>query len=100
MIYSPRSPLLFSSLLLITLLSGGCSIAPTVEVVLVDRHTVMESEAAGEWPQIEQRLRHDLHTGPVPLSQIDTSGRQQRAFRVLNGEYPATAASDSPSAGE
>ncbi len=64
---------------------GGCALKPTVDVVLVDRHTVMESEAAGEWPQMEQRLEK----GPVALRDVNDSLRRERAFRVLDGEYPS-----------
>ena len=54
-------------------------------MVLIDRHTVMESEAAGEWPQVEKRLR--LNKGPLALRDVNDSRREERAFRVLNGEY-------------
>ncbi len=67
---------------------GGCvSVAP--EVYLVDRHTVMEGEAAGEWPALEQQLiETGLHAGPVPLATDPAaSRRRERAFRVLNGEF-------------
>lgn len=72
------------------LMFGGCSLKPSVDVVLIDRQTVMESEAAGEWPQVEKRLR--LNKGPIPLRDVNDSARQNEAFRVLNGEYPADTA--------
>lgn len=64
---------------------SGCSLSPSVEIILIDRHTIMESEAAGEWPQIEKRLH--LNKGPIPLSDLNDSKREDRAFKVLNGEY-------------
>lgn len=67
------------------LLMSGCSLSPSVEIILIDRHTIMESEAAGEWPQIEKRLH--LNKGPIPLSDLNDSKREDRAFKVLNGEY-------------
>lgn len=57
------------------------------DVYLVDRQTIMESDAAGDWPEFEQRLRTQIHTGPVPLAGIDEPLDQQAAFRVLNDEY-------------
>lgn len=69
---------------------GGCSVQPSVDVVLIDRHTVMESEAAGEWPQVQKRLR--LNKGPIALRDVNDSTRKKQAFGVLNGEYPADAA--------
>ncbi len=80
-------------LLLVALLLGGSGCAIRVpDIYLTDRHTVMESEAAGEWPQIDKRLRRDLHKGPVVLPPQEESRRQQRAFRILNGEYPSSTA--------
>lgn len=72
-------------LFLLILVFSGCSISPTVEMVLIDRHTVMESEAAGEWPQVQKRLQ--LNKGPLALSDVNDSKREEKAFRVLNGEF-------------
>lgn len=76
------------ALLTISLTLAGCiSLSP--EVYLVDRHTVMESEAAGEWPAMEQRfIEAGRHAGPIPLAADPLmSTRRERAFRVLNGEF-------------
>jgi len=75
-------------ILIIYILLSGCSLSPSVEVILIDRHTVMESEASGEWPQIEKRLH--LHKGPIPLSDVNDSKRENKAFKVLNGEFSTT----------
>ncbi len=72
-------------ILLTYILLSGCSLSPSVEVVLIDRHTVMESEAAGEWPQVEKRLH--LNKGPIPLHDVNDSKREDRAFKILNGEF-------------
>jgi len=71
---------------LISLLFGGCTLSPTINVVLIDRHSVMESEASGEWPHVEERLQ--LHKGPIPLRDVNESKKEQRTFKVLNGEFP------------
>jgi len=71
-------------LIYITLMSG-CSLSPSVNLTLIDRHTVMESEAAGEWPHIENSLH--LRKGPIPLTNVEESKKEQRAFKVLNGEF-------------
>ncbi len=76
----------YRALALITyILLSGCSLSPSVEVILIDRHTIMESESAGEWPQVEKRLR--LHKGPIPLHDVNDSKREDRAFKILNGEF-------------
>ena len=61
-------------------------------IYLVDRPTVMELEASGEWPQLEQRLREQsLSMGPQTLPADPEQKRRERAFRMLNGEYTSVA---------
>ena len=70
------------------LLLPGCVSLP--DVYLIDRQTVMEAEASGEWPQLEARFREAApRKGPTPLTKEPSSKRRERAFRVLNGEFPA-----------
>ena len=64
------------------------------DVYLVDRHTVMESEASGEWPELEQRfIKQSLSKGPVNLAKEPSERRRDRAFNMLNGEFPIADAS-------
>ncbi|SFB87890.1 hypothetical protein SAMN05660443_0684 [Marinospirillum celere] len=77
-------------LLLTSLGLTGCanllsSLVP--DVYLVDRHTVMEADAAGDWPELEQRLRSDIHSGPQAFSGLDERLEEEAAFQVLNDEY-------------
>jgi len=72
-------------LILSILFISGCSLTPSVNIVLIDRHTVMESEAAGDWPQMENNLH--LNKGPIPLADVNESQRENRALQVLNGEF-------------
>jgi len=72
----------------LALLLPGCVSLP--DVYLIDRQTVMEAEASGEWPKLEQRFRQAApRKGPTPLAKEPSSKRRERAFRVLNGEFPA-----------
>lgn len=57
------------------------------DIYMVDRHTIMEADAAGDWPALEQRLRQDVNQGPQPFSGVDEQLDRQAAFRVLNDEY-------------
>ncbi len=57
------------------------------DVYLVDRHTIMEADAAGEWPELDQRLRQDIDQGPQAFAGVDEKLDEQAAFRVLNDEY-------------
>jgi len=76
-----------SALVFLLLPLGGCVSIP--DVYLIDRHTVMEAEAAGEWPELENRFREqNPKLGPTNLSTEPNNARHERAFRVVNGEFP------------
>jgi len=84
----PRRPLpLAATLLALTALPGCVNLAP--EVTIADRHTVLEEDASGDWPALEQRLTEPLMgMGPVPLAtDPEASRRRERAFNVLNGAF-------------
>ena len=60
------------------------------DIYLVDRHTVMETEASGEWPELEQRFRkNSLKMGATELAKEPDDLRRERAFRTLNAEFTA-----------
>ena len=68
---------------------SGCVNLP--DVYLIDRHTVMEEEASGEWPELEARFRQQaVKSGPTNLAKETTERRRERAFRMLNGEFTVT----------
>jgi hypothetical protein len=78
-----------TALLLFSLLLSGCSgwlNALVPDVYLVDRHTITEADAAGDWPALEQRLRETIHSGPRPLAGMDDNLDQSDSFQVLNDE--------------
>jgi len=65
------------------LLFTGC--APKIYVI--DRQTVFEEEAAGQWPQFDQEiLSKSKATGPTPFPKTPVNARKQRLYNVLNGE--------------
>lgn len=62
---------------------SGCS----PKIYLVDRHTVLEEEAAGEWPEFERALlEKSTSLGPVPYPKTALTEEQKRLYRILNGE--------------
>lgn len=70
----------------LSLLLGACVSLP--DVYLIDRQTVMEAEASGAWPELEQRFRQTTPTmGPVGLAADPLDRRREQAFRVLDGEH-------------
>jgi hypothetical protein len=78
-------------IVLLALMTGAVSACVNLpDVYVIDHHTAMESEASGEWPQLEQRLREQaVSKGPVNLPKDPFERRRERAFNVLNGEFPA-----------
>ena len=97
-----QSPLRFhpwiSAPVLAFLMLAGCAPA----FYLVDRQTVLEDEAAGEWPDFEKQIlgKTEART-PTAFPATAESGRKSRLFNVLNGELvapPAGAKSAAPAA--
>ena len=73
-------------LLFLSSITVGCVSLP--DVYLIDRHTVMEEEASGQWPVLEQRIvEQGLNKGPTAFPELKDDPRKQRAFQVLNGEF-------------
>jgi len=75
-----------STLLITSVALSACISLP--DVYLIDRHTVMEAEASGEWPQIDQRFRQQaIKPGPTALEADPGSPRKARSLEVLNSEF-------------
>lgn len=67
------------------LLSLLTSCAPKIYVI--DRQTVFEEEAAGQWPQFDQEILNKAKvSGPTPFPKTPVNVRKQRLYNVLNGE--------------
>jgi len=83
----PRFLIIFLASLLFTGCSGLVNkLVP--DVYLVDRHTLMEADAAGEWPELENRLMETaIKNASEPYAGIDEQLDNQAGFRALNAEY-------------
>lgn len=87
----PVCRLLSVGLPLAVLALGACS----PKIYLADRQTVLEDEAAGEWPDFDQDvLRKTQAQSPTPFPTTAVSARRARLFNVLNGELVSTRASE------
>ncbi len=78
------SPMIPISILLAagTALSGCAA-----KVYMLDRQTVLEEEAAGEWPEMEARLRKQAKVqGATAFPAVEQSAAKKRRYSVLNGE--------------
>lgn len=70
------------------LAAAACFTGCIPDVYLVDRHTVMEMEASGSWPELDKVFYEDVQTaGPVPFINDPESKRKKRVKNVLNGEF-------------
>jgi hypothetical protein len=59
----------------------------TAKIYVIDKHTSMEEEAAGEWPQFEKEiLAKSQEQGPTPFQKTEINDRKRRLYNVLNGE--------------
>jgi hypothetical protein len=85
------NPIRFASFFVgMTLTLGASSCAP--RVILLDRQTVLEEEAAGDWPDFEARLRDSAKVaGAEPFPSVDQSAAKRRRATVLNGESTTAA---------
>lgn len=93
------SRLTLISLLVMALMASGCAglindLVP--DVYLVDRQTLMEADASGDWPEVEQRLielgletMEQPKTGPEPFAGSQDTLSEQTTYGVLNAEYTA-----------
>ena len=62
-------------------------IACAPKIYIIDRQTVLEQEAAGEWPQFEKEIvAKSLADGPTPFPKVPVTTAQKRLYEVLNGE--------------
>lgn len=69
------------------LLATACS----PKIYVIDRQTVLEQEAAGQWPQFEKDLVNRLKAqGPTPLQQVPINAQRARLYNVLNGELTSS----------
>ena len=74
---------IFFALTLCGIMFTAC--APKIYVI--DRHTIMEKEAAGEWPSLEKRLLEKSKKKGPSFFQKDQGNRsKKRLLNVLNGE--------------
>jgi len=66
---------------------GAVGCAPKVYVI--DRQTVLQEQAAGEWPDFEESLTVNLKKkNPVmlPKSSTNETEKNQKLYKVLNAE--------------
>ncbi|MBI3535573.1 MAG: hypothetical protein HY072_08845 [Deltaproteobacteria bacterium] len=74
--------------LLVSLLFLSCSL----KIYVPDRHTIMEDEAAGEWPDFEKEiLDKSKAQGPMAFQKTEINLAKKRLYNILNGELASHA---------
>jgi hypothetical protein len=72
--------------LFLFLLLATC-VSCTAKVYVIDRHTVLEDEAAGEWPELDKQVVNGyLEKGPIPFQKTEINTRKKKLYNVLSGE--------------
>lgn len=64
------------------------------DVYLIDRQTVLELEASGEWQELDQKYQtQTLSQGPIPMSETRDRVSERRMFSMspADSEKPAKA---------
>ncbi len=79
---------------------GASLVSCTLKVPAIkDRHTILEEEAAGEWPDFDKdSVAKSEEMGPTPYPKVGDNAKKKRLYNVLNGEL-GTDSKDPKSAG-
>lgn len=80
-----------SRILAVALVAGfalaAAACAP--RVYLVDRQTVLEIEAAGDWPELDRRFHAaSRHAGPVTLETTADRNENRQLYRMTHSDAP------------
>lgn len=63
-------------------------VACTPNLYFIDRHTVMEVEASGEWPSLDEDVfKTTKKKGVTYFEKSQDTKRKQKIFNTLDGEY-------------
>lgn len=69
----------------------SCLSACVPNVYLIDRPTLMEEEAAGDWPDLGQTLeKKEVSKHPVPLTPQQMKRKDERVTQTLLGDITLT----------
>lgn len=83
--------------LAVTSILAACS----PKIYVIDRQTVLEQEASGEWPEFDKALLEKSKAPtPTPFSSVPFNERRQRVYRVLHGDMSHQAAGPTHPTGE
>jgi len=75
------------NLIIFSLLGLFFTACATPQIYIIDRQTVMEAEAGGEWPEAEtQMTKVSQKAGPTFFAKTLDKNKNRKLQNVLNGE--------------
>lgn len=73
---------------ILVFLSAFSAVACVPTIVVIDRTTLIEEESSGAWPDFDANVNQQaLDFKPVVLPPSETNKRNERAYKVINGDY-------------
>ncbi len=64
-------------------------ISCTPSIYLIDRQTVLELEASGDWQELDKKLRaQELQSGPIPLEKTRDAQDKRPSLGMTHGDDP------------
>lgn len=73
---------------LVCFFCGFFATACVPTIVVIDRTTLIEEESSGAWPEFDAQLnKQALDFKPSVLPPSETDKRNERAYKVINGDY-------------
>lgn len=58
------------------------------DVYLIDRQTVLETQASGQWPELDSIFyERTLSSGPLPLEKTADQRETRELFRMTHSDY-------------
>ncbi len=57
------------------------------DVYLIDRQTVLELEASGDWPELDKEFqKKQLSAGPLPLEKTEDAVEKRQIFTMTHAD--------------
>ena len=91
----------FSRIMMMGVASFVMSTGCTPKVYIIDRPTLLEAEAAGEWPELEEAVElRSLSLKPQPLAASEKKVEQKKPYRIIAGEFQLSKADQTKKSAE
>lgn len=69
----------------------------TPSIHLIDRQTILDLEASGDWQELDKEFQgKGLTTGPLPSPNNRQQAARNKLFRMTHSDSPGTASSSTP----